>query len=131
MPVIRKFSQAYALWRELIPHIPKSSRYTLGEKIDTLFVESIECLYSAVYAKPNERIWSVVKSAIKLDTLKFFLKLTWETKQIDMKKYIALSEILDEIGRMTGGWIKQLSQKESPAENGGNKERDFRTPRKW
>ena len=111
MPVIRKFSQAYALWRELVPHIPKSSRYTLGEKVDVLFVESIEYLYSAVYAKPDERIRSVVKSATKLDTLKFFLKLAWETKQIDTKKYIALSETLDEIGRMIGGWIRQLSQK--------------------
>ncbi len=128
--MIRKFSQAYTLWRELVPHIPKSSRYTLGEKIDALFIESIEYLYSAVYARSDERIRSIVKSATKLDTLKFFLKLAWETKQIDTKKYIALSEILDEIGRMMGGWIKQLSQKESSAENGGNKERDFRTPRK-
>ncbi|MFA5870806.1 MAG: four helix bundle protein [Candidatus Paceibacterota bacterium] len=110
---MRKFTQAYKLWQEFVPHIPKSSRYTLGEKIDVLFIESIEMIYSAIYTKPIERLHFVITSATKLDALKFFLQILWETKQIDTKKYIALSKILDEIGRMIGGWIKQLGQRES------------------
>jgi len=38
--------------------------------------------------------------------LKFFLRISWEIKAVDNKKYIALSERLDEIGKMLGGWIK-------------------------
>ena len=35
-----------------------------------------------------------------------FLRLMKEIKTIDSKKYISLEEIVDEIGRMLGGWIK-------------------------
>jgi len=52
----------------------------------------------------------VQKSSAKLDVLKLFLRVAWEIKALDNKKYIALSEKLDEIGRMLGGWLKQLSR---------------------
>jgi hypothetical protein len=34
----------------------------------------------------------------------------WETKSLDDKKYIALSVILDETGKMLGGWNGQLTK---------------------
>jgi len=43
--------------------------------------------------------------------LKFFLRISWEIKAVDNKKYIALSERLDETGKMLGGWISQLKAK--------------------
>jgi len=38
----------------------------------------------------------------------------WETKSLDNKKYIALSEELNEVGRMLGGWYGQLKKQTSP-----------------
>jgi hypothetical protein len=38
----------------------------------------------------------------------------WETKSLDTKKYIALSEKMDEVGRMLGGWSGQLKKQNSP-----------------
>jgi hypothetical protein len=40
--------------------------------------------------------------------LKFFLQVAWEIKALDNKKYIRLSEKLDEIGKMLGGWLKSI-----------------------
>lgn len=37
----------------------------------------------------------------------------WETKSLDTKKYISLSEKIDEIGRMLGGWNGQLTKQNS------------------
>ena len=37
------------------------------------------------------------------------LQIAWEIKALDAKKYILLSGKLDEIGRMLGGWLKQLT----------------------
>ena len=54
------------------------------------------------------------KSSGKLDLLKFFIQLTWELKILDNKKYILLSEPLNDIGKMLGGWIKN-TEKETPA----------------
>ncbi|MBI3442319.1 MAG: four helix bundle protein [Candidatus Sungbacteria bacterium] len=47
----------------------------------------------------------------KLDLLKFFLQLAWKLKLIDAKRYAELSQPLDEIGRMLGGWRKGLESK--------------------
>ena len=50
----------------------------------------------------------------KTDTLKIFLMILWETKSLNNKKYVLLSEKLSEIGKMLGGWNGQLSKQNSP-----------------
>ena len=47
------------------------------------------------------------------------LRIAWETKALDTKKYISLSEPLNEIGRMIGGWRnKALKETETPPKRG-------------
>lgn len=101
-----------------MPHLPKSARYTLGEKIDVCLLETAEFLFSASYVPTSERFLFVRRAGAKLDLAKFFLQIAWEIKALDTKKYAMLSEKLDEIGRMLGGWIKQLLQKEIPPKGG-------------
>lgn len=57
----------------------------------------------------------------KLDTLKILMMVLWETKSLENKQYIALSEKMDEIGRMLGGWNGQLSKQNSPGAKPGEK----------
>ncbi|MEK7078087.1 MAG: four helix bundle protein [Patescibacteria group bacterium] len=59
----------------------------------------------------EQKIPILEKSRNKLDLLKFFFQIGWEIKILDDKKYIAISERLNEIGRMLGGWIKGLQNK--------------------
>lgn len=55
---------------------------------------------------------SLVSHAIgKADLLKFFLQIGWEHKTLDAKTYGALILLLDEVGRMLGGWKRSLSEK--------------------
>jgi len=49
----------------------------------------------------------------KLDTLKILLMILWESKALDNKKYVLLSQKLDEIGKMLGGWYGSVT-KNSP-----------------
>lgn len=51
------------------------------------------------------------KAISKLDVLKFFLQLSWESKLIHTERYANLSGQLEEIGRMLGGWRKGLQKK--------------------
>lgn len=103
------------LWYGYYQTIPKTHRYTLGGKIDLLFVETLEAIAAASYlSKADKQPW--VRLAIrKLDTLKVLLLVLWETKSLDHKKYGALSLPLDEVGRMLGGWNGQLSKQNAPA----------------
>ena len=88
-------------------------RSTLPVKIDSLFIETTEAIVIASYLTSKEKIPFVRKASTKLDLLKFFLQVAWEIKALDNKKYIALSERVDEIGKMLGGWIKQLLKRTS------------------
>ncbi len=108
MVLIQKLVQVYKLWHEFLPNFPKDSRYTLGAKIDSLFLEVIELIIKASYSDKTEKLVSLKSASLKLDLLKFFLQITWEIKSFDNKKYILLSEKLDEIGKMLGGWIKAI-----------------------
>ena len=113
LPVIQKLTTAYKLWYEFLPNFPKTSRYTLGEKIDSLFLEVTELAFLASYFYKAQKLPYVQKAVVKLDLLKFFLQISWEIKAIDNKKFILLSEKLNEIGKMLGGWLRQLAKENS------------------
>ncbi|MDO8516117.1 MAG: four helix bundle protein [bacterium] len=79
-------------------------------KIDGLFIETIESVFIASYVSRERKLPYIERAAGKLDLVKFFLQTLWEIKVLDNKKYIALSEKLNEVGRMLGGWMKQSSK---------------------
>jgi hypothetical protein len=99
---------AYKLWHEYVGHFPKSSRYTLGSKIDTFFIETVELVFLASSVRKEKKLPFIERAVSKFDVLKMFLQLAWEVKALDNKKYAALSEPLSEIGKMLGGWHKSL-----------------------
>ena len=110
LPIIERFIQIYKLWHEFVPHVPKTARYTLGSKIDALFVETIEQIFIAGYLPRDKKLPYIQNAIVKSNLVKFFLRVAWEIKALDTKKYALLSEYLDEIGRMLGGWNRQFMQ---------------------
>ena len=110
MPVLQKITDAYKLWHNLLPHIPKLTKYSFGEKINTLFTEIIELILTAGFANKEQKSPVIQKASIKLDTLKYFLQLIWELKALDNKQLAAISTPLMEAGKMLGGWHRQLTK---------------------
>ncbi len=103
------------LWYGYYQSLPKTHRYSLGIRIDTLFVEIMEAVSLAGFLARDEKQPYVRLAIRKMDTLKILLMVLWETKSVDDKKYIALSLQIDEIGRMLGGWNGQLTKQNSPS----------------
>lgn len=75
-----------------------------------MFIEIIEAISAAAFLSRGEKPPYVRLATRKVDTLKLLLMVLWETKSLDTKKYIALSEVMDEVGKMLGGWNGQLSK---------------------
>lgn len=109
LPILQKAVESYKLWHIWLNDFPRLSRYSLGAKIDSLFTDTIELLLLAGYASKPDKAALVRRASGKLDALKFFLQVAWELKALDNQKYTQLSEQLAEIGKMLGGWRKQLS----------------------
>lgn len=90
---------------------PKIERFGIGNKIDQTFIEVMELTFAASYLAPQQKIVLLAKAISKLDVLKFFMQLSWENKLFSDEKYIAISQRLEEVGRMLGGWKKGLESK--------------------
>ncbi len=114
MPILEKAKNTYLLWYDYYKVIPKANRHSLGLKIDTIFVEVIEAIITASFLSPKEKQPFVFLAIRKLDTMKIFLMMLWETGSLDNKKYITLSLRIDEIGKMLGGWRGQIIKQNSP-----------------
>jgi len=111
LPVLQKIKSAYLLWYGYYQKLPRVHRYTLGERIDFLFIEIIEAIACASFSLKFEKGPYLRLAIRKLDTLKILLMVLWESKSIDTTKYATLSALLEEIGRMLGGWMKGVETK--------------------
>lgn len=80
----------------------------MGEKIDLLFCDVIELLLEAVQSQKELKLKIVDKACVRLDMLKYFLQIAWNLKTMDNKKYLIISNALNEVGKMLGGWKKQV-----------------------
>lgn len=109
--VLIKAKDAYALWFKTIADFPKVHRYTLGGKVETYFLELLESIFISLYLPPQQKYVRLTTAIAKLDGVKFFLQLSWENKCIPNEKYTLLSGLLEEVGRMLGGWKKGLENK--------------------
>ena len=92
------------------------TRYSLGEKIDLIFIELSELLLIAGYAGRSHKPPVIQKASVKLDVLKFFLQVAWELKSIENKTFANINTKLEEVGKMLGGWQKQLAKENPPTE---------------
>lgn len=103
------------MWHGYHDTIPRTQRYSLGSRIDTLFIEAIEATSAAAFLSREEKLPYVRHAARKIDALKVLLMMLWELGSLENKKYIAVSEHIDEIGKMLGGWQGQLKKQNSSA----------------
>lgn len=106
MPILKKLNELYKVFLELRKLIPKQDRHTIYERSEQTLLDTIQMLFHAGYAKSDTKKIVLEKASVKLNLLRFLIRTMKETKILDTKKYIRLQELIDEIGRMLGGWIR-------------------------
>jgi hypothetical protein len=110
--VLVRAKESYRAWHNHLVNIKRVDRYTIGTRIDEIFLSLLELIFRATFAYDKFEKLSLVSQAIgKADLLKFFLQLGWEQKVLDHTIYGQLILLLDEVGRMLGGWKKSLQEK--------------------
>lgn len=112
--MILKEKEAYSLWVRLQKNFPRVERLGVGHKVEQTFLSVLEYTFIAAYQPREQKIIVLCRTISKLDVLKFFLQIAWESKLIPTEYYADISEKTDEIGRMLGGWKKGLETKLPP-----------------
>jgi len=106
-----KEKEAYQFWLAIHRNFPRVERMGIGQKIENNFLSLLEISFGAVYLPPETKVAQLTRAITRLDTLRFFIQLAWESKLIPLEKYTTLIEQLHEVGRQLGGWKKGLEQK--------------------
>lgn len=107
------FKKAYDLYKTFYAHrnsINKQDRFTLWQRCENLILDILENLLLASQLLKAEKLPVLEKVSLKLNFLRVFLRLCKETKIIDSRKYLEWQSIVDEIGRMLGGWIRSTKE---------------------
>jgi hypothetical protein len=103
-PVVEEHFR-FLLW--LVPALerfPKSQRFLLGDRIQTVAQEVLECLIEANYSR--ERRLHLTRANMALDKLRYFIRISVELRYLDPRRYEFAARSIDEIGRQVGGWLK-------------------------
>ncbi len=106
IPILKKAYDLYKIFHEYRKVVPKHDRHTIYERSERLILEIIESLFLAGYAKHTNKTATLEQVSAKLNLLRLLVRLMKDTKTLDSKKYVVLQEMIDEIGRMLGGWIR-------------------------
>jgi|SRR3989344_6880249 len=106
MPILSRLSVAYELAHKLVFSFPKHERYALGEKIENGLLQAIELSIIGNGSNKYEKEKILLKLNSKLELLKVLFRITLNCKIIEAKPYLEFSAKLQEIGKMTQGWIK-------------------------
>ena len=111
IPIFKKTYDLYKTFYGYRSVIPKQDRYTIWQRCESLILDILEGILFASQTAKNEKLPILEKTSMRLNFLRIFIRLMKETKVIDNKKYTALQELIDEIGRMLGGWIRSTKEK--------------------
>ncbi len=110
IPIFKKTYDLYKLFYGYRNVMSKQDRYTIWQRCDGVILEVLENIMVASQMARREKLPMLEQASTKLNFLRVFIRLMHETKGIDMKKYVALQEHIDEIGRMLGGWMRSVKQ---------------------
>ncbi|MDP1629329.1 MAG: diversity-generating retroelement protein Avd [bacterium] len=101
------FHKTYELVLWLYPAVnkfPKSQRFVLGQRIEQKILRFLELVIEANYARDKKEY--LARAGIELDVLRILIRLTKDLNFLSVRQYEFVSDYLNEIGKMLGGWIK-------------------------
>lgn len=111
----RKFVEFAKLMNIYLNHFPKHEKYGLAQKIRQCAYDMYGLIVEA--QKRYQKKTTLTNLDIQHEQLRMFVRLAYELGYFGFKngtsgseessdhRYLALSRLVDEIGRMIGGWI--------------------------
>jgi hypothetical protein len=99
MPTVEKF--------------PRSHKFTIGDRIESLALDVLEALIEATYTR--DRTHHLWQANLGIEKLRFLLRLAADLRLLDRRRYEHAARTLDETGRLIGGWMKAHSASNSQA----------------
>ncbi len=106
VPLVHTTYELYKIFHQCIRLFPKTEKYSLGQRTENVILDTLELGLRVAYAPKTERLPLLKELDAKVQLLKTMIRLAHELRALDDKKYLALQEKLQEMGKMVGGWLR-------------------------
>ena len=103
------FAKSYDFIHWLIPQtvkFPREQRFVIAARSQTTALDFMECLYQAT--DKSQQFGTLGRADVKLKQLRFYLRLSHDLQLMDTRRYEHASRLIEEIGRLLGGWRKSV-----------------------
>ncbi len=94
--------------------LPRSQKFLLGDRIQTTALDVLERLIEATYDR--ERAGPLRAANLGVEKLRHLLRLAFDLRHLDERRYEFAARQLDSIGRQIGAWTKTHGQRGDRAE---------------
>ncbi len=102
--IIPKVYDSIAWFSPKLANFPRKFKYTLGDRIFDCQLNILDCLIEAKYSKDKYRI--LRRANLLVEKLRFLIRLSKDLQCINLATFEHMIREMNEIGKMTGGWIK-------------------------
>lgn len=83
---------------------PRQHRFVLGERLERNLYALLETLIQAKYSSERKPLLDAAN--LKLELLRFQIRLAKDLQCLQVKSYAFASKQIDEIGKLVGGWLR-------------------------
>lgn len=106
LPIIQKTYDLIKWMVPIIDRLPKTHRFTLGNRITEELYNLLDGLITARYARSG-KLSALQALNTRLQVLRYQCRLLLDFQLISIKRYEYAHRQMDDIGKDLGGWIKQ------------------------
>jgi len=110
LSIIQKTYDLIQWYVPLLNRLPKTYKFTLGDRIINRLYDLLEELIKARYAK--QKLAQLEPLNTQLDILRYQTRLLLDFQLISTKRYEYIIKLIAEIGIELGSWIKQQRERE-------------------
>ncbi|MBU4184727.1 MAG: diversity-generating retroelement protein Avd [Desulfobacteraceae bacterium] len=89
---------------DTVEKFPKSVRFTISGRMANMTLDVMEGIIEAIYTK--DRSYILDRLNLYIEKLRVMFRITYKRKYISAKQYEHVSGLLNETGKMIGGWKK-------------------------
>jgi 23S rRNA-intervening sequence protein len=92
----------------VLSRFPKDQRFLLADRIQQNLMETLELFVKAYYSPPDGRAALLREANISIEKIRQYFRICFELGYYNSIKYNELSQKLNELGNMNGGWLRSL-----------------------
>jgi hypothetical protein len=112
LPILEKTYELILWLYPTVNKFPKSQRFVLGQRIENTVFKIVESIIGIRVAINNEeKLTQLQNISVEMDKLRMLIRLSKDLRFIKTSQYVFAAKIINEMGKMLGGWIKTYQRR--------------------